>query len=140
MLATAIMLWCALRGLVEGQVMVRYTDQMADPEAQDDMDGVRCHRWFQWYHQLCLARDGALVAVILAAYHFGNITTLINVGALFLGWELFEAIYNYTRYGKFFTSHENVLGTFSLDNASDVWLLHSTRFLCGAGLILWGLS
>lgn len=124
MLAAAIMLWCALRGVVEGQVM--------------QTTGVRNDPWFPVYHLLCIARDGALVAVVLAAYHFADVNKLVTAGALVIGWELFEAAYNYTRYRQFITGHENAMGLWSLDNGADVWLLHSFRILIGTGLILGG--
>lgn len=139
--AAAIIVWSFLRGIVEGMIMTRFTDAMVDPEAQDDIDGVRCHRWFRWYHLLCIGRDGALVAVVLlSATNLTIICNLLTIGALILGWELFEAAYNFTRYHRLITGHENVLGVVSLNNGADVWLLHMFRLLIGVGLIVWGLS
>ena len=126
MLFAAIVLWCVLRGLCEGLVM--------------NVTGVRNHPWFRWYHLLCIARDGGLVAVVLAAYHIANVSIMIAAGAVVLGWEMFEAAYNYTRYKRFITGHDNVLGVYQLTNPDDTWPLHSGRILIGCGLLLWGLK
>lgn len=124
MIATAIMLWMVVRGVVEGQIMT--------------CTGVRSHQWFPGYHWLCLMRDGLLITVVMATYHLGGFLTLQTLAALVLGWELFEASYNFTRYRRFIVEHENVMGILQLTNGADVWLLHSFRVLIGAGIFIWG--
>lgn len=139
-LAGLIMLWCILRGVVEGVTMIRFSDPMYGGDPDKNEEGTRCHKWFPTYHWLCIARDGALVAIVLTAYRFGDLFTLSTAGALILGWELFEAAYNYTRYRRFIVEHENLLGVYQVKDGADVWLLHSLRILCGCGLIVWGLQ
>jgi hypothetical protein len=135
-----LLLWMILRGVCEGMIMTRYTDRMADPEARDDMDGVRVHRWFGLYHGLCLLRDAALVELVWVATISGGLYHLTVAGTLFVGWELFELTYAGTRYGfgSLVTDHENVLG---LVQVKGIWTgaIHAGRILIGASLIVGGL-
>lgn len=130
--AIVLLIYLALRGACEGMVMTRYTDPMVDPEAQDDMDGVRCHRWFRWYHLLCLARDGIPVWYMVRTLPPGL------AGSALLGWELSELGYNYMRYGRLMEWHENVMGYVKVDGKAAVLAIHAVRVLGGIALILGG--
>ena len=137
--AIVLLIYLSLRGACEGMVMTRYTDPMADPEAQDDMDGVRCHRWFRWYHLLCLARDGSLIGVVAAvmAAGVGSLNWRVALGVIFLGWELSELGYNYLRCKTFFKWQENVMGYVTVYGKT-VLIIHAVRILEGIALILGG--
>lgn len=141
MIYAAVLLWCILRGLVEGMVMVQFSDPMygGDPDKNDE--GVRCHRWFRWYHWLCIARDAALVALVLAImnHHFRYISEMVLItGVLFIGWQLFEMTYNFTRYGRVLQQHENFLGIKYFDGNA-VMVIHAARVLIGLALIIGGI-
>lgn len=135
-LAILFMAYLAVRGFLEGIIMIRYTDPMCDPNTPDDMDGVRCHRWFKWYHPISLGCD--IFAGILGALAvWRGIEWIAAAGAVIAGWELLEVSYNLARYGKPFQSHENFLGVWQIKGGM-VYYIHSARLLIGIALFIGG--
>lgn len=137
MTAAVILVYLTLRGVCEGMIMTRYTDPMASVTAADDLDGVRCHRWFGWYHLLTVMRDGALLGVAAAVWKWGPGPAEV-LGALVMGWELFELGYSWTRYRRWIGGHENFLGCVSVDGKWAVLAIHAARVLTGVALMVGG--
>jgi len=137
-----ILAWMALRGVVEGMIMIQFSDPMYVGHEDKNVEGVRCHQWFKTYHWLCIARDAVLVALVASAIfadHLCHISKMLSLtGVCIVGWELTETAYNYTRFRRFVTEHENVMGAFDL-NGWPVWLLHSGRWIVGGALIVAGI-
>ena len=132
-----VLAWFAAKGLIEGMTMTRYTDKMASPDAPDDLDGVRVHRWFKWYHQLRDFRDVLLALAVASVFLFGIPNPAITSGLFIIGWELVEIIYSIARY-RGIVKHENLFGIFCIDGTA-VYAIHSARFLIGAVLFIGGI-
>ena len=118
-----------LRGLHQGQVMVKVEDPMHrdlhdwfyfDVPTQAWQDGVyklmeqfnlgpRGHRWFSHYHLIDGTKDALLIVIGLMLAHTTSWETVALCAAV--AWLVFEPSYTYGRYGKLITdTPENVLG------------------------------
>jgi hypothetical protein len=142
-LTTSLLLLCAyglISGYREGMIMIMFGDEnfvLKQPQ------GVRGHRYFNVYHILDISNMVLLLSVgyILSSTDPSIRNLLIVGGALFLTWQLREASYNFSRYGRFIEEEHLVF--------LDLWdkyltinqtiILHIGRVLIGAVLIAGGL-
>jgi hypothetical protein len=135
------LLWFAIRGVVEGMVMVYPGDARYRPRF--NIDGIRSHRWYPAYHSLIIMRDILLSLFVLSTYKYFNLslTFATTLTATFvLGWECFEAAYSFARYARLVPYQENVLGSGLYFIGSGVLWIHIARLVIGGALISWGLS
>jgi hypothetical protein len=116
----------SMRGVVEGIVMVKMSDAMAEPGYDP---GPRSHVWFRAYHWFALARDGLLIAAVWFIY------PPAIPGVLLLGWELTEIMYSTSRYALLWPNRENFLGLNITIRGTALTYLHALRTFGGILLL-----
>lgn len=125
-LVTGLM-YFAVRGMVEGVVMVKQGDAMCEYGGEP---GPRSHVLFPAYHYLALLRDGLMIVTVITF----SLPTL--AGVLVLGWELFEVLYSITRFATFWPDKENLLGLGIGVGGTNLAALHGLRVIGGFLLLM----
>jgi len=138
----AVLIFDAVRGYVEGMVMATRSDEGL---SGNGFEGVRGHDLSRWYHYFCVTRTvlGMSIGVALVLLFQSVSLTPIFIASLFLfilfsslvGWQVFESMYSFARYGTRIPAYENFLGlNIYVKTATAVW----RRFaLAGGTLILY---
>lgn len=136
----AIILFSFLSGYKEGMIMIQYKDSMfMGYDSLSDI-GVRCHKYFGFYHLLGLA---ILVSYSIVFYLIlSNIPSIIiGTGLLFLVWEMSEIGYNYSRYAKLIVWYEHLNFGDMISIKLDGWkvlFLHIIRLALSITFIISG--
>lgn len=108
-------------GIEQGMTMVHPLDRYAYRADEDEIQGVRAHIWFDWYHVLAL---GVRLSAIVMGITFPAASPLVYIGAAVIWWGLFEGAYSYSRYLRFIPVLENWLGTgkYIKGRALKIWI------------------
>jgi len=85
------------RGTAEGMDMI----MSGDKRCMTKNGGVRSHEWFQWYHAIEVVAYVSFALFAVALVQFGYLWEwAFNAGLFFLGWQLFENAYWFSRDGR----------------------------------------
>ena len=128
-----------LRGIHEGMIFIRYPEPMHNTRFQE---GVRGHKWHNYYHIIALSRDISLlglgVALICLPYHWN-----ILLAGFFLLWEFSEVgqAVARVRYPVMFDlgiPYEHIVAFDAWDlilRGNIVYCLHGARIIIAIGLL-----
>lgn len=140
------LMYCFIRGIVQGMVMTREGDENCNPFKAMETEGVRTHVWYHYYHALCLIE--AVLCAISGILLYNNIPGynyqifMVIAGILILGWETFEIGYSKARYDVFIPKYENLtIIDFDIDSDLEdryIKFLHGTRTVIGLALTITG--
>lgn len=108
LLALILLPACMVLGTIQGMTMIQMKDEMHNKWT---IEGVRGHDWFRHYHWILAV--GYTLLLLLGAMLWGSRTDILNLGSLgvwFIGWDIYERAYSYSRYAAWVPESENVLG------------------------------